>query len=142
MLYTGIFAFLVRTYYLKLYYLPFEIGFVHSHLICCHHLLFNAISLSYQAVFDSRLEVIHDASHMVMMEASSQVNSLIHSFLLQPSRMTQRSQDIADDGKANANNGSVDDFRSPSRSRSRTSLRSARTPRPRPQRLPSKSAMM
>ncbi|GFN78101.1 abhydrolase domain-containing protein 8 [Plakobranchus ocellatus] len=93
-----------------------------------------------RAVFDSRLEVIQEASHMVMMEASVQVNSLIHSFLLHPSPPTQTLQQT--NSKGNVNSSSVEDFRSPSRSKSRKSLRSAKTPRSRPQRLLSKSVVM
>ncbi|RUS76791.1 hypothetical protein EGW08_015437 [Elysia chlorotica] len=94
-----------------------------------------------RAVFDSRLEVIQEASHMVMMEAASQVNSLIHAFLLHPSQPPNGVHDI-DDGKNNTNNASRDNLQSPSRSKSRRSLRSAKTPRSRPQRLLSKSVII
>ena len=99
------------------------------------------LNFTYQAVFDSRLEVIQEASHMVMMEAASEVNSLIHAFLLHPSQPVNVLHEADDDGKTNTNNGSVDNLQSPSRSKSRRSLRSAKTPRSRPQRLLSKNVI-
>ena len=41
------------------------------------------ILLLLQTVFGSRMQVIDDASHMVMMEKPDEVNKIIHDFLLQ-----------------------------------------------------------
>ncbi|GFR75668.1 abhydrolase domain-containing protein 8 [Elysia marginata] len=107
-----------------------------------------------RAVFDCRLEVIREASHMVMMEASTQVNSLIYSFLLHPAQPTHvlTETHASTESKTNTNNASVENLQStgrsrvnlqsPVRSKSRRSLRSARTPRSRPQRLLSKSLIV
>ena len=52
----------------------------------CGHVTKHKLHLStfiLQTIFGSRIEVIDDASHMVMMEKPEQVNQLIHDFLLQ-----------------------------------------------------------
>lgn len=55
---------------------------IHNILVCIICTFRNML----QAIFDSHLEVIQEAGHMVMMEAPAEVNRLIHNFLVEHTR--------------------------------------------------------
>ncbi|XP_005094356.1 uncharacterized protein LOC101852461 [Aplysia californica] len=82
-----------------------------------------------ETIFDSHLEVIQDASHMVMMEAPDDVNQLIHAFILQSSSLVSPT---ARNNNATTNASISDTPREPppplsQRSKSRLSQRSLKS---------------